>query len=97
MLLLGVSGAEALLTEEGPEWAAGTMEPPSAPPRGGRVPWQELLLAGERDNPLGVVGGWETEAGWGLPGGQGSERGQGSRAGLGELAQRQDYLMIWKW
>uniref|UniRef100_A0A7N5JBD9 Ig-like domain-containing protein n=1 Tax=Ailuropoda melanoleuca TaxID=9646 RepID=A0A7N5JBD9_AILME len=24
------------------------MEPPSAPPRGGHVPWQELLLAGER-------------------------------------------------
>uniref|UniRef100_A0A452QT70 Ig-like domain-containing protein n=1 Tax=Ursus americanus TaxID=9643 RepID=A0A452QT70_URSAM len=24
---------------------AGTMEPPSAPPRGGHVPWQELLLA----------------------------------------------------
>lgn len=52
-VLLSISGAEALLTEGRTEQAAGGMEPPSALPRGGRVPWQELLLAGERDDPLG--------------------------------------------
>ena len=82
-MLLSLSGAEALLTEPGTERAAGTMEPPSAPPRGGHVPWQELLLAGERDDPWEGVGGWETEVGWGLPGRQGSERKQRNRAGLG--------------
>ncbi|XP_045844003.1 carcinoembryonic antigen-related cell adhesion molecule 3-like [Meles meles] len=45
VLLLSISGAEALLTEEGTEQTAGTMEPPSGPPRGGQVPWQDLLLA----------------------------------------------------
>ncbi|XP_077919313.1 cell adhesion molecule CEACAM6-like isoform X2 [Halichoerus grypus] len=44
-MLLSVSGEEALPPEGGTDRAAGTMEPPSAPPRGGRFPWQEVLLA----------------------------------------------------
>ena len=78
-MLLSVSGAEALLTVGGTEQAAGTMELSSAPPRRGRLPWQELLLAGERDDPWEREEGWGRAAGWGLPGGQGSERGQESR------------------
>ena len=65
-LLLSVSGAEAHLTEGGKQRAAGTMEPPSAPPRGGLVPWWELLLAGERDDIWEGARGWEKEAGWRL-------------------------------
>lgn len=42
------------------------MAPPSEPVSGGCVPWQRLLLTGERTIPCGWTRGWETETGWGL-------------------------------
>ena len=80
------------------ERAAGTMEPPSASPRAGRGPWQELLLAGEGADPLGGAGGRGSgglgPGAWG--GGRGSA-GDGAAGGAGEPAQRRGGLGICKW
>lgn len=73
------------------ERAAGTMEPPSASPRAGRGPWQELLLAGEGADPLGGAGGRGSGGlgpgawggGTGLRGGRGGGRGGGAGSATG--------------
>lgn len=73
------------------------MEPPSAPPRGGRVPWQEVLLAGERDDPL-RGGGRMGERGWlGSPGEDRAlrgDRGAGQDGGAGSATGKSHDLEV---
>ena len=47
-VLVSVSGAEVLLTERGTQQTADTMGTPSGPSRRRCIPWNRLLLAGER-------------------------------------------------
>ena len=69
-VLVSVSGAQALLSEGGTEQAADTMELPTATAGKGCVPWQGLLLAGEKGQfPEGGQGDGRKETGWGLLGG----------------------------
>ena len=74
-VLLSVSGPEVLLAERGTQQTAGTMEPPSGPASRRHVPWNRLLLAGERGRFSGSGQRLENKRLAGVWGRQGSERG----------------------
>ena len=73
---MSVSRLEVLLAERGTQQTAGTMEPPSGPASRRHVPWNRLLLAGERGQFSGSGQRLEKKRLAGVWGRQGSERGQ---------------------
>ena len=73
-VLLSVSGPEVLLAERGTQQTAGTMGTPSGPPRRRCIPWNRLLLAGERVKFQGG-GRDERTRDWVVSGGDGALRG----------------------
>ena len=75
-VLLSVSGPEVLLTERGTQQTAGAMEPPAGPASTRHVPWNRLVLAGERGQFSGSGQRLEKKRLAGVWGRQGSERGQ---------------------
>ena len=75
-VLLSVSGPEVLFTERGTQQTAGAMEPPAGPASTRHVPWNRLVLAGERGQFSGSGQRLEKKRLAGVWGRQGSERGQ---------------------
>ena len=101
---MSISGTEALLTEGGTEQVVDTMQSPSAPAHRGHVPWQGLLLAGERGGfpesglELIVLGSPREDRALREDRGlQFAPEGRGRGGGRGKGTQQQENLMVWKW